>query len=244
VPRLLALLAFRDELRFLPGFFANVAPHVDGIVALDDGSRDASAELVAAQPSVVELLRVAPGVHADNEDGRLRRTLIEASWRHGPDWLLGLDADERLEREFRARADAEIARADHDGEPALLVPFRELWDRPDRMRVDGVWGRKAKACLFRADRTHGFDERRIHTHWASVPMPEGGWREADLLLYHLRMVWPADRAVRRARYERIDPDRRWQRIGYEYLTDEEGIELVPLPPGRGFAPPGAPPPTA
>src|SRR4051794_26929340 len=95
--RLLALIAFRDETRFLPGFFRNVAPHVDGIVALDDGSTDGSAALAEAEPSVVELLRVAPGAQEDNEDATNRRALIEAAWQHQPDWLLGLDADERLE---------------------------------------------------------------------------------------------------------------------------------------------------
>ena len=45
--RLLALLAVRDGMRFLPGFLRNVAPQVDGIVALDDGSSDDSPELLA-----------------------------------------------------------------------------------------------------------------------------------------------------------------------------------------------------
>ncbi len=31
--RLVALLACRDEMRFLPGYLANVAPQVDGILA-------------------------------------------------------------------------------------------------------------------------------------------------------------------------------------------------------------------
>ena len=38
--RLLALLAARDEMEQLPAWLRNIAPHVDGIVALDDGSRD------------------------------------------------------------------------------------------------------------------------------------------------------------------------------------------------------------
>ena len=31
-----------------PGYLANVSPHVDGIVALDEGSTDRSAELLAS----------------------------------------------------------------------------------------------------------------------------------------------------------------------------------------------------
>ena len=48
-PRVLALIPFRDEMRFLPGFFQNVAPHVDGVIALDDQSSDESAAFAARQ---------------------------------------------------------------------------------------------------------------------------------------------------------------------------------------------------
>ena len=50
----------RDEVRFLPGLLRNVAPHVDGIIALDDGSSDGSDSLLAASPLVLELLRNVP----------------------------------------------------------------------------------------------------------------------------------------------------------------------------------------
>jgi hypothetical protein len=233
--RLLALIHFRDEMRFLPDFFENVGPQVDGIVAIDDQSRDGSAEYVAARPEVRELLAVPPGTQADNEDSLLRRRLIEAAWEHGADWLLGIDADERLECGFRARAEREIARAEGLGSDALWVPFRELWE-PARVRVDGIWGAKRKACLFRSARTHGFDDRRMHTHWASLPPPAGGWPEADLRLYHLRMIEPADRIARYQRYRRLDPHDQWQPMGYEYMLDDSEIELEDVEPGREYAP--------
>ncbi len=48
------------------------------------------------------------------------------------------------------------------------------------------------------------------------------------------MLRPEDREARRQRYERADPDRRWQRIGYEYLTDGRGLTLRRISPHRGF----------
>jgi hypothetical protein len=233
--RVLALVPFRDEMRFLPGFFANVAPHVDGIVALDDGSTDGSGTYAASQPPVLELLTIEPGAHGENEDAILRRRLVEAAWEHGADWLLGIDADERLETGFRERMERELDRADETGADALWVPFKELY-APDRVRVDGVWGTKHKACLFRSSRDHVFDERRMHGRWASLREPEASWPAADLRLYHLRMIEPADRVARAELYRRLDPDRRWQPIGYDYLLDEDGMELAPLEPGRGYAP--------
>ena len=67
-----------------------------------------------------------------------------------------------------------------------------------------------------------------------MPAPDGGWPEADLRIYHLRMIDPADRRARAARYERIDPDHVWQPIGYDYLLDDAGLELTAVEPGRGY----------
>ena len=102
------------------------------------------------------------------------------------------------------------------------------------MRLDGIWGAKRKACLFRSDPAHRFDERRLHAIWASWPPADGDYPTADLRLYHLRMIEPADRLRRVERYRRLDPDHTWQAIGYDYLLDEAGIELAPLEAGRDY----------
>lgn len=236
--RLIALIAFRDEMRFLPGLFENLAGQVDGIVALDDGSTDGSDEFVRTQPVVLELLSVPPGAQEELEDGRNHRALTEAAWEHEPDWLLGIDADERVERSFRARAEREIDRVERAGYDSLWVRFRELWDAPDRYRCDGQWGHKRKACLFEARRDHVFDDRRVHAIWASQDRSNDERPMGDLFLYHLRMMRPEDRAARVARYRRIDPDSEWQEIGYDYLLDVDGLELAEIEPGRGYVPLG------
>lgn len=225
-------------MRFLPGLFENLTGQVDGVVALDDQSTDGSRAFVESQPLVVELLIVPPGAQDELEDGKNHRALVEAAWEHGPDWLLGIDADERVERGFRQRAEREMARAERYGHVALWVPFLELWDAPDRVRADGIWGTKRKACLFRTDRRHRFDDRRVHAIWAPWPPVGDDYPVADLRLYHLRMIRPEDRSERLERYHRIDPDAVWQEIGYDYLLDEDGIELGPLEPGRGYQPVG------
>src|SRR3954468_21745215 len=234
--RLLALLACRDEMRFLPGFLANVGPHVDGIVALDDGSSDGSAELLADRPEVVELIRRAVDRPHWDEAGNYR-ALVEAALRHGADWALSLDADERLERDFRARAERVIRRGEQRGRSAYAVRLRDLWDSPDRYRTDGLWDSKVPQRLFRLRADHAFDDRPLHA--SKVPLQAssngGTVRRADLLVYRLRMISPEDRRARRERYERLDPEARWQpREGYAYLTDEQGIELRRVPRRRGF----------
>jgi hypothetical protein len=225
-------------MRFLPGLFENLDGQVDGLIALDDGSVDGSRAFVEEQTLTVEVLSVPTGSQELLEDAKNHRTLTEAAWEHGPAWLLGIDADERVERNFRRRALREIRRASSAGHSALWVPFRELWNGPDTVRTDGVWGGKRKACLFESDRNHRFDDRRLHAIWAPWPPPDGDYPTADLRLYHLRMIRPEDRRARVERYRELDPDARWQEIGYDYLLDEGGIVLDPLEAGRHYRPLG------
>ncbi len=169
--RLVALLAFRDEAEYLPGYLRNVAPQVDGIVALDDGSTDGSADLLAGRPDVLELLRAPPG-RAEWDEVANYRALVEAAQRHGPGWAVSLDADERVERRFRARAERVIARGRRAGLTAYAVRLRELWGSPDTWRADGVWGRKGPPRLFELRPDHRFDERALHA--GKVPCRPAG----------------------------------------------------------------------
>jgi hypothetical protein len=92
------------------------------------------------------------------------------------------------------------------------------------------------ARLFRLREDHEFDSSELHGLKAPLQSRwRGGFPEADLTIYHLAMVRAEDREARRRRYEAADPDRRWQSIGYEYLTDVRGLTLQPLPAGRGFS---------
>jgi glycosyltransferase involved in cell wall biosynthesis len=222
-------------MRYLPGFLRNVAPQVDGIIALDDGSSDGSAELLTSQDAVIEMLRNPIDRPAWDEVGN-HRALIEAALRNAAEWVVCVDADERLEQDFRVRAERVIARGGLLGHSAYAVRLRELWDDLGQYRVDGIWGRKMVARLFRVREDHEFDPRPLHGLKAPLQaLRRGRFPTSDLTIYHLAMLRPEDREARRRRYEAADPDHRWQSIGYEYLTDPSGLTLRSLPPGRGFS---------
>jgi glycosyltransferase involved in cell wall biosynthesis len=228
--RLLALLACRNEMRYLPGYLATVARHADGIVALDDGSTDGSPEFLATRPEVVELLRVSPDRPRWDEVGNHRR-LLAAALRHRADWLVCVDADERLERAFRDRAERVIRRGRLLGYTAFAVRLRELWGSSTTYRSDGPWGSRIRLRLFRARADHQLDETPLH----GIKSPlQARWALADLELYHLRMIRAEDRWARRRRYELLDPACRWQPGAYAYLTDESGLVVRPISPSRGF----------
>ncbi|MFA6985564.1 MAG: glycosyltransferase family 2 protein, partial [Arenimonas sp.] len=236
-PRILALLTCHDEMRYLPDYFLNIAPHVDGIIALDDGSDDGSGEFIEAQASVLELIRLPKRRPHHWDEPRNRRLLVEAALRHRADWLLVLDADERVERDFRARADVEVARAENEGTLALRLVMRELWNHADHFRCDGIWDRKRPVRMFKARSDHHFDDRPLHGHWAPLnSLNDTSCRDADLVIYHLRMLTEIERRARQAKYQRLDPNSEFQEIGYGYLTDTADLQLEPLPRQREYLP--------
>jgi len=231
---LIALLAVRDGTRYLPGFLRNVAPQVEGIVALDDGSSDGSYEMLARHESVIELIRQPRDRPTWDEVGN-HRLLVAAALRHRAEWILCVDVDERLERDFRVRAERVIARGNLLGYSAYAVRLRELWDDPGQYRVDGIWGRKLVVRLFRAMEDHQFDTAKLHGNKAPQQARRGAYfPKGDLVIYHLAMLHPDDRMARRRRYEQLDPECRWQKIGYSYLTDLRNLRLKPVPKGRSF----------
>jgi glycosyltransferase involved in cell wall biosynthesis len=113
-------------MRFLPGSLANIARQVDGIVAIDDGSTDGSAALLATRPEVIELLRLPADRPAWDEIANHRR-LVVVALRHGGEWLVCVDADERLEADFRARAERVIKRGRLFGYSALMPAVPGGW---------------------------------------------------------------------------------------------------------------------
>jgi hypothetical protein len=232
---IIAALAIRNQCSYLPGFVRNVGPHVDGIVALDDGSRDGSGDFLAGCAEVIELIRVRPDRPTWDEMGN-HRALVAAALRHRADWVISLDADERVEVDFRDRAERIIRRGSVAGLSTYALRIRDLWDHPGRYRNDGIWGRKRVARLFRARADHQFDTRPLHG--VKAPLQDrihGMFPCADLNIYHLGMLRREDRLARRQRYHILDPNCQWQpTIGYDYLTDEAGLELREISPHRDY----------
>ncbi len=244
-PFLLALLQLHNDMEYLPGYFDNVTPHVDGVVVYDDGSTDGSAEFVRAQASVVAMAVRPPDDAHPWDEAHNHRMARELAGQCGADWVIAVDADERVERTFRERADREIARALGEGWRTLSVAIRELWDSPSTYRADGMWGDKQQARLFRLLPDNEYDDRRYHPHWAPLNGKVNGFfKRGDLILYHLRMIRDEDRRLRRDKWNELDPHGEWQSVGYDHMTDETGLILEPLAAGREYEPLAATPPLA
>jgi len=207
--RIVAVFSYRYDAHLVPGLIANLAPIVDGWIAYDDRGSD---EIFSSEPA-------------------RRRALLGAALEAGADWILAMDPDERLENAVADRIDQLTSRS-----RPTAWGFRTLeMYTPDSYRVDGPWGKKMQHRLFRAYHPDRYRSADLHDVW----VPEHlcyRLRDSGLNLYHLKMIEPKRRLARRDLYNHLDPDRRHQDIGYDYLADESGLVLETIPPGRNYLP--------
>jgi len=166
-----------------------------------------------------------------------RRRLLTEALGLGADWVLCCDADERYEIAFLRRMRGISAAFPGNGRVFVSLFFRELWNSPLRFRVDGVWGAKRMIRFFSLPQEISYDlSRPLHSEW----YPDGVRLEGNGLLdsaclYHLKSILRTDRISRRDFYKKLDPDRHYQKMGYDYLAEEgPELQLQTIPPGRGY----------
>lgn len=208
-PLVLALFSYRYDAHLVPDLLVNIDPLVDGWVSFDD--------------------RAASGLFSD--EPHRRRALVMAARDAGADWILPVDPDERFESRL---ADAMRELVGVEGQVAYTFPVREMF-LPDAYRVDGVWGRKQQSRLIRVPDEIGDAAMPLHSPWHTMA-PGAELRAVDFNLYHLKMIAPERRRARRDLYNRLDPNRACQALGYDYLDDERGMVLEQIPEGRGYLP--------
>lgn len=207
--KIVAVFSYRYDQHLVPDLIANLEFVVDGWIAYDDRATEG---LFSSEP-------------------RRRRALIGAAYEAGADWVLAMDPDERLENAVAGR----IGRLT-GGSRQVAWGFRcrEMYT-PASYRIDGAWGEKMQHRLFGAYHPDRYRSKDLHGAW--FPDDIGlRLKDSGLNLYHLKMIEPKRRAARRDLYNRLDPDRRLQEIGYDYLADEAGIILETVPAGREYFP--------
>jgi glycosyltransferase involved in cell wall biosynthesis len=236
-PRIHALLQVHNGAELLPGYLDNLRGKVAGVIALDDGSSDDTRRILADSDLVCHVIeRVRRDPHVWDEPGN-RMQLAAAARTVGAGWVIGLDVDERLPANFVPRAALLIGRARREGISAYALWLRELWDRPDCYRVDGVWGSKRVARLFDLRAGGTYDTAELHAQWAPLETKKNGkYVQAEIQIFHLGVVDRQARFERRRKHEALDPGRLWQPSGYEYMTDDTGLICCRIPDASMYAP--------
>lgn len=240
-PKILCVMQVRNESRFLPGCLEHLREHVDGFVILDDGSTDDTPALIAQEPKLVQCIRNPSATPHTWHEPENKRRLLQAAKANGAGWVLVCDADERYETLFLRGLRTIVQALDERGFLMLRLSFRELWEKPDHYRIDGIWDKKLRARLIRLPEQISFGHcPEFHGTWvpdALIPYSVQATRHAALYyhLYHLKMIRQEDRVQRRELYRKLDPQTKFQKEGYDYLTEtDESFELEAIDPARAY----------
>lgn len=131
-PTLATCLIVRDEEEFLEGALASVAPVSDQLVVVDTGSVDRTVEIARAAGATV-------GFFAWTGDfSAARNASLDLAT---TDWILVLDADERLQARSRSTLRAVIEEFHGDPDPRVVCVRIDNYTRDGRFIGDGFSGR-------------------------------------------------------------------------------------------------------
>jgi peptidoglycan/xylan/chitin deacetylase (PgdA/CDA1 family) len=219
-PRVVCLLPARNAAADLPGYFESAARFCDAIVALDDGSTDNTRELLAACPLVKILLTNPPrDDYRGWDDAANRNRLLAAAAELNPEWIISIDADERIDP-----ADAAALRdfLDRDALPGCAYGFRVVPMQEDleHYRPQFLWVYR----LFAYEPGQSFPNRRLHFVPVPTSIPRAAWVKTTLRIQHLGGMTATRRQARFEKYRQADPDRQYQSV-YTHLLHEPSGDL-------------------
>ena len=233
-PEIIAVLCVYNEALNIAGCLSHIEKYVDKIVILDDKSTDETIKIAKKCPKVIKILQNRHKTFWNERQNRQK--ILETAYRYSKrknPWVLCIDADERLETSFLQNL-RKIAKEYQDNNSVIALRFRELWDSPSYYREDGVWDEKRKAIFFKLQSNMTFNyqqEHRIPWYYQEL---QGNEVLLDYNIYHLKMIKEVDRKNHADLYNRLDPEKKMQPIGYDYLTDTTNIKLKKIPKSKNY----------
>ena len=215
--KVVCLLPARNCVDDLPGWFESVSSFADAVVALDDGSTDETGEQLAQHPLVaVGLHNPRRATYREWDDGANRNQLLHAAAALEPDWIISLDADERIPpddgRALRQFIDEEARRGYAYGfNRYRMVDDLDHYDRIEQR----AWR------LFAFEPQARFPDRRLHFFPVPTAIPRRRWLPTSVRIQHLAGLTAQRRRARWEKFREADPDCRWE-PDYEYTVAPPG----------------------
>ena len=222
-PMIVGLLPVRDGEAFLPEWLGSAVTWCEAVVALDDGSNDGTHALLETAPIVRTVLANLPRPSAAGwHDGRNRRRLLEAAAALAPDWIVQVDADERIEPEDAAVLRDFLAT---DALPGLAYGLlhRRAWGE-DQIDPIASWVYR----VFAWEPGQELPEAPLHFHPVPLGIPRHAWVRTTVALQHVGAANPQMLLDRERKYHEADPHGTYA-VSFGGLGVPPRI-LVPKPP--------------
>lgn len=168
--KVIALLPFKNEEKFLRTYVASVKPIVDQIIAFDDGSTDNGAQILKDAGAIV---------YANNElkeksgwaELGIRNALLVAGREAGGTHFVCLDADEAFTMPFILRGRQIMSKMQPGNK--LLMQWLAMWKSVDHYRDDhSVWSNNYKDFVFCDDGKLEYPNVWMHTPRTPGPTNE------------------------------------------------------------------------
>ena len=226
--KVVGLLPARNAADDLREYFESIARVVDAVVALDDGSTDETADILAAEPLVQLLLRnPVRATYRGWDDSANRNRLLAAAVELEPQWFLFLDSDERLDPDDAAALRAFIERDAVEGSAYGMRVFRMIDDRTHWDRGT-LWVYR----LFARDGDHALPEQRLHFVPIPPSIPRERWVRTTVRIQHLAGLTESRRRRRFEKYLEADPFNTFQPSYANLLEPPDGLKAwESRPPG-------------
>lgn len=227
-PEIILVCCVYNEERNMELFLRHIEKYIDGIVMVDDNSSDATVEILKKHKKVLSVVNTN-NPHTDNtydERGMRKTAILEAKRvaKTKKPFVLCMDPDERLETRLLKKLKY-LAKEYAGSKKVLTAHYRELWGSRYTYRCDGIWGEKIRPFMFQLSDKMTFSfPHQYHVPWAYDEIVSNT-EIIDYSFYHLKMIRQIDRIARKDLYNSLDPNKKIQSIGYDYLADEKGLTL-------------------
>ncbi len=197
------MLRIKNEARWIARVIASILPLCERVIVMDDHSDDGTPEICAGFDQVT----VLPSPFTGLDEARDKQWLLGHAMELRPKWILCIDGDEELEPGAADRIGA-VLQQSRPCAYSLRVAY--LWDSPDQVRTDGVYGRFYRPSLFYASPASHFCSTGNggNFHCGNVPWSGIPARILNATLLHYGYMERADRIRKYEWYNQRDPGNR------------------------------------
>ena len=219
---MIGLLRVKNEARWLAGVLRSIQPVCDAVYVFDDHSTDETPAVARAEGAWVWH---SPFDGLD--EARDKDWMLDRAKDINPDWVLMVDGDEVLSADSIPAVRAAVKRTN-----TARYSFRilYLWDRPDQIRVDGVYREFRRTSMFRvAGQPQSISFARTshggNFHCKSHPQGLiGAGLELDAKLLHYGYMLREDRIRKYQFYTSKDPGSAYE-DGYRHIVQGDLPEV-------------------